>query len=311
MAVLVGTFIPGSESWEAARTNGVGGSEVAPILGLSPFESRFSLWHRKAGTIGPAEESPEMEWGTRLEAAVAAKFLDEHPEFDGSLHPGATWCHEDRPWQIASPDRLLCDAMSSRTKTAPGELRALLEVKTARESWEWGEPGTDQIPIHYRCQVLWYLDTFGLDTAYVAVLISGSDYREYVVRYEAAEAAELRAAAELFLDELKRGRLPDIDQHSATYQAIRELHPDIDPLDVELDEDTALRFVVARARLSESEEIAQLAKNRVADLMGNARRATWDGHVIATRQAKGDGRPYVVAGRKLPSVELPTRKDAA
>ena len=51
--VLIGTFSPGSEEWLAARADGLGGSEVAAVLGLSPFESRFSLWHRKAGRVGP------------------------------------------------------------------------------------------------------------------------------------------------------------------------------------------------------------------------------------------------------------------
>ena len=79
-AVALGQWPPGSPEWHAARAAGIGGSEVAPILGLSPFESRFSLWHRKAGRIAPVDVSPEMEWGTRLEPAIAQKFRETHPE---------------------------------------------------------------------------------------------------------------------------------------------------------------------------------------------------------------------------------------
>jgi len=81
-ATVLGRWEPGSPEWHAARAHGVGGSEVAAIVGCSPFESRFSLWHRKAALVGPVDETPEMEWGRRLEPAIAAKFMDEHPNHD-------------------------------------------------------------------------------------------------------------------------------------------------------------------------------------------------------------------------------------
>jgi putative phage-type endonuclease len=295
---VLGRWEPGSDEWHAARTHGVGGSEIAPILGISPFESRFSLWHRKAGRIAPIDDSPEMEWGRRLEPAILQKYRDEHPHQSFDLQ-GYTFTHPDRPWQIANPDLYGDD---------------LVEAKCSRDSVGWGEPGTDEIPIYYRTQVLWYMDTLGRDRATVAVLIGGNDYREYVVAYDPVEAAELRAAAEAFLGSLERHERPDIDEHSATYQVIKELHPDIDGTDVEIDADLAARFVTARAAAQTATAAEQLAKNLLADAMGTARRAMWEGYSIATRQARGDGLPYLVAGRKLPDpTELPTTptKEAA
>ncbi len=285
-AVALGQWPPGSPEWHAARAAGIGGSEVAPILGLSPFESRFSLWHRKAGRIAPVDVSPEMEWGTRLEPAIARKFMDEHPElaFDRT---GVTFAHEDRPWQIANPD-LYGDA--------------LVECKCSRDGLGWGEPGTDQIPIYYRAQVLWYCDVLDAPGAHVALLVGGNDYREYWVDHDPAEAAELRQHAEAFLASLETGVRPDIDEHTATYQAVRELHPDIDGTDVEVDDELAARFTLARRQLATATEAEQYARNLIADAMGTARRATWEGKAIATRQARGDGLPYVVAGRRLPDL---------
>lgn len=300
-AELVGKFTPGSPEWLAARAHGLGGSEIAAVLGMSPFESRYSLWHRKANMIGPVAESPEMEWGTRLEDAVARKFADENTD----LHvlPEGTYRNIDRPWQIANPDRL-CWLKELGVSEDP---ISLLEVKTSPFGDNWGAE-TDAVPMHVRCQVLWYLDTFGLKVAHVAVLISGLEYRQYVVTHDQADAQVLRDAAVEFLDTLAAGTPPPIDDHKATYDAVREMHPDIEPVSHELSDEAALDFLRARSVLRDAEAVERQAKSSIADEMGSAHTAWWRGFKIATRQARGDGLPYVVTAKNLPD---PNAEDAA
>lgn len=279
-AVHVGTFEPGSVEWHAARARGLGGSEIAAVLGLSPFESRFSLWHRKGGAIGPVDLNDEMEWGTRLEPAVLGKWADNHPGSNLITQPG-TFARDG--WMIANPDGL--------TRTA------VVEAKTSPFGDGWTP---DTPPIHVRIQALWYLGVLGYDTAHIAVLIGGHDYREYDIAFDADEFDLLAQAGAEFMGTLERNERPDIDEHGATYQAIRELHPDIDPTEVELSNATARRYLIARRQLATATDLEQHARSLVADEMGNAQRAVWDGHTIARRQARGDGTPYVVAGRNLP-----------
>lgn len=292
-AELIGTFAPGSPEWHAARAHGLGGSEIAAVLGLSPFESRYSLWHRKAGIIGPVTESPEMEWGTRLEAAVCDKYRDVH-ELGGLIQKAGTYRHIDRPWQIANPDRLISDL--------DGHVVYLVEAKTSPFGDKWGDPETDEVPVHVRAQVLWYLDTLGLKEGHVAVLISGLDYREYVVEYDADEAKLLRDSAEEFLATIDAGTPPPIDDHDATYQAVREMHPDIEPVSHELSDPVARDFLAARIELAAAKKVEQHARSAVADEMGNAHTAFWQGSKIATRQARGDGLPYLVTAKNLPNL---------
>jgi len=159
--------------------------------------------------------------------------------------------------------------------------------------------------------VLWYGDVLGADRLDLAVLVGGCDYREYTVWYDEAEALELRAAAEQFLQSIAEHQRPDIDAHGATYQAIRELHPEIDGTDVELPNELARRFIAARQLLARATEHEQQARSEIADVMGTAKRARWDDHTVATRQARGDGTPYVVAGRKLPDVTASSERTAA
>ena len=181
--ILLGREVHQSPEWHALRSNGIGGSEVAAIIGKSPYESRFGLWHRKRGIIGEQTANAAMSWGTRLEPVICDVFAERHDMLD--LVEAGTYRNDERPWQLANVDRLLYD-----DEFLPDPV-GILEVKTASafDSWEWGKAGTEDVPPYYRAQVMWYLDTLGLSTAWLAVLIGGSDYREYQIAYDPADAA--------------------------------------------------------------------------------------------------------------------------
>ena len=49
-ADLVTTAAAGTPEWHASRTRALGGSEIAAVVGLSPWQSAFGLWHLKRGT---------------------------------------------------------------------------------------------------------------------------------------------------------------------------------------------------------------------------------------------------------------------
>lgn len=281
-AALVGTWPVGSPEWHAARRSGLGGSEIAAVMGLSPYESRFSLWHRKSGALGDVAQNDEMYWGTALEPVIAAEFCLRHPDL--TLMPSGLWRNHRRSYQLATPDGIF-------------SADELLEVKTARYDDGWGTPGSDEIPVHYRAQVQWYLDCLGAQRCHVAVLITGSDYREYLVEYDQADAVTMRAAAEEFMATLLVGQRPDIDAHSATYAAVRELHPDIEPHSVELPAPVALAYLDALAAAKDADAAKREASARVIDAMGNAHKATHLGAVIATRAVRGECAPHLRAAK--------------
>jgi putative phage-type endonuclease len=280
--VVLGQFVTGSPEWHAARRWGVGGSEIAAVMGLSPYESAFSLWHRKQGLVSPVEENPQMYWGTRLEPSICAEFALRHPE--RPVVPSATFAGRGRPWQIANPDRLIL----KRELDYPVEL---LEAKTARDDEGWGEECTDDIPVHYRAQCIWYLDVFGLTTCRVAVLIAGSDYREYVVTYNEPEALLLRKAGEAFARTVRNNIRPAIDGHSATYQAIRELPDGQDDYDVEISPELRDRFHAAQDASWAAEDELTECKSRLLDAIGTGKRANVDAVRVATRTVR-NGRTY-------------------
>ncbi len=305
-ASLVGFFTPGSPEWHTARAHGIGGSEVAAVLGLSPWESRFSLWHRKQGRASDVIVNEQMEWGNRLEDAVCQKFSETHPEYHGCTT--GTWAHDERPWQIANPDRLLYPP-DAGVGALPG---ALLEAKTARYADGWGADGTDIIPVYYRSQTLWYLDVLALPVAHVAVLIGGSDYREYELGAEPDEQAWIREQVAAFLTSIIRDERPDIDAHSATYTVLREQHPDIDGTDVEIPMPLALAYQDALAAAEQADAQKAQQASLVLDAIGGGRRAVTPlGERIAMRvPGRGTNPPYLKATPTAKTSPTSVRKAA-
>lgn len=284
---------PGSPEWLRLMT----ASKVAAVIGVSPWESRFSLWHRLAGQLEAKPSTAGTRRGHYLEDGVAAYLGDQHP----GLRFGrtGTWVNKARDWQSATPDRI---ARAGRTAVA------VVEVKTAADDAEWGPDGTDQIPPYYRAQVVWQMDTLGLPAAYVGALLPRLQLRAYTIDYDRAEAEWLRAQARMFLNSLPGGSaeaVPDIDGHDATYAAVRQLHPDIDDRDVEVPTGLAAAYCAAVSGLRAAEDEHALRRAQLADLMGDAKTALWVddvnvAHRIAGRQAKGTGTPFVKAASKLP-----------
>jgi putative phage-type endonuclease len=296
-AVPLPNFEPGSPEWMTRMT----ASKVAAVLGLSPWESRFSLWHRMAGLVPAQEETDQTRRGHYLEDAVSDWFEDQHPEF--GVHRGRAWQHADRDWQAASPDRLLSDWSTDPFCESP---IAVLEIKTTADGDEWGVAGSDEIPPYYRAQVVWQLDTLGLSTAYVAVLLPRLEFREYRIDYNADEAAYIRAEARAFLDTLPGGpneQRPDLDAHSATYVAVKALNPDIDGTDVDVPHWLARDYCKAVRDLRAATKAHDYWRTVLADHMQTAKRARYGDKTIADRRSRNGNDPYLQAASKLPEIE--------
>ncbi|MEU0808741.1 lambda-exonuclease family protein [Streptomyces sp. NPDC005970] len=309
-AEFLGYFEPGSPEWHAARADGIGGSEIAAVLGVSPHESRFSLWHRKKGLVAPVEETDVMYWGKIHEPNICAEYAKRHP--DQLVTTSGTYRALGRPWHIANPDRLLlpvcgcglhrpnccdpddCGPCCEDCPTCPTQgVRPVevLEAKTSRDDEGWGEEYTDQIPIHYKAQCRWYLAALGAPRCRVAVLIAGSEYREYMVEPDPVDTSLMLGQGQAFIESLRDDIRPDIDGHTATYQAIRELPEGLDDIDVEIPTALRDRFHTAQDAAWAADDELTACKGLLLDHIGTGRRAVCERERIATRTVR-DGRTY-------------------
>lgn len=290
---------PEHPEWFEARRAGVTASEIAAVLGLSPWESPFSLYWRKRGVLGPPDDNDGMRWGRRLEPVVLEHFEECHPDLIVT-RPGLL-AHRDRPWQMASLDGL---ALSKFYDSGPV---AVVEAKTT-ESWEsWGAELSDEIPSYYRAQVLWQMDVAGVEEAWVPVA-KGRQYREYVVFYDEADCKFMREQAEEFLERLRTGNLPDVDGAPATIDTLRRLNPQpLDDEEVRVPETVAQVYRRAVRNHRKAEDRKRLLEARLRQRMGRARVAVDpDGEKVATRSiypVKEHVRPACTVDKLSPAKE--------
>lgn len=282
-ADLVGKFEHGSDEWHDARARGIGGSEVGTICGLNRWESPYTLWAKKTGRIPSSiAQSEAMEWGNRLEPVILEKFADEHPELDVLLNVG-TWSHPDRSWQIANPDALYVTKEGSY---------GIVEVKTAQFEDDWSEG----VPRYYETQVQWYLQTLGLEKAYVVALFHGNRYKEFEVIASAIAQDAALEQVEAFREFLLTDEEPAYDGSLSTYNSVRAVHPEIEDAEVELGY-LGEQFFLLDAKYKEAETELTKLKAHILGAMGNAKRGLVHGEWTFSRSARGSGTPFLTIKR--------------
>lgn len=158
------------------RSKYIGGSDVAAVLGLSPYKTPYGLWAEKKGLIpNTVLNEGAVEWGYRLEAPIAEKFADTNNCRISNRHRVAY--HSVYKYMRGEIDFHIVKGMGD-----PG----ILEVKTAGAflSHQWSADDGDEVPIQYWCQVQYYMGLFGRDYCVIAALIGGQDYREYIIDFD-------------------------------------------------------------------------------------------------------------------------------
>lgn len=67
--------------WLQQRTHGIGGSDVAAIMGISKYKSAYALYMEKVGLLQPEDisDKPAVHWGCVLEPIVGEEYKKNHP----------------------------------------------------------------------------------------------------------------------------------------------------------------------------------------------------------------------------------------
>ena len=201
------------------------------------------------------------------------------PEYEVFLT--GTWQHPEYEFMLANPD-----ALAKHRET--GEW-IIVEIKTSRGSW-------GETPPHYAAQVLHYMTVLNLERS-VIVAVAGWNYEERWVDFDDFEADAQLAAASRFWNHLQNVEKPEWDGSKATYEAVRYMHPDIENDEVDLEEFGQV-LLSASENFRKSETALNEIKSVVLDRMGTAKYGyvMRDGKkwVIAQRQARGQGKPWLV-----------------
>lgn len=261
------------------RSKFIGGSDAAAILGVSKWKTPFQLYQEKIGAL--VEESNPgrdrvLSRGKRLEPIVVEMLVDEL-QADG--HDVKILARNERYTDAAHPF-LACE-LDLEMRIDGEEVNG--EIKTVHPfaAKEWGEEGTDEIPIYYAAQVMHGLMIVPRRRTIVAALIGADDLRVHFVERDDETISAIRA------------------REIAFWQRVQDRNPPepTDPVDVkwlyqrdggttaEADGDMAIqcqRIKDLKAQAKNLDGQIELLSAHVKARMGNAATLLYRGQPLAT-----------------------------
>ncbi len=202
-------------AWLKARSQYIGASDAASILGENPWSSPMDVYASKLGIDEDESQSEPAYWGLALEPILLEEFqrrTSRHTEAWGEL-----LVSKERPWQSCTMDGVqVIPATVSRLGDRGG-----VEVKCTRLSWNWDEG----IPPYVQAQIQHQYAVTGFDVISVVVLFNGNAFfQKDVPRDE--EYIEFLNAKELeFWNRLQAFEPPDPDESDSCKQALARLYP--------------------------------------------------------------------------------------
>jgi putative phage-type endonuclease len=159
-----------NESQKLQRKKGLGGSDIAAILGVSPYKTAVDVYIDKTTPIENENNinvhSP-LYWGHQHETPILKAYEIETGNLVSTID---TVYDKENDFLFANVDGV--------TKNK----KVIVEAKTSALKKEWGEEGTNQIPKHYLCQVAHYASILDAEYVDIPVLFFGNTFCLY--KYE-------------------------------------------------------------------------------------------------------------------------------
>jgi len=259
------------EQWLERRRRGIGGSDAAAILGVSPFANAIDVWRDKLNLAGPREVNEQMWWGSALEPVILQRYAMKSGH--QIYRPGLIE-HPKHGCLLGTPDAIVADQ------------KVGVEAKTARTAEGWGDPGTDQVPHPYLVQCLHYMAVADFPAWDLAVLIGASDFRVYRIHRDLELEAEILERLVAWWERhVVHGEQPELDGSESARRFVHDRYPhDVHPLTPAPPEAARWAERLTRARtaygIAEAEKMAceTNLKSLIGDaqgLQGEGWRATW------------------------------------
>ena len=222
---------PTREAWLAGRAAGeypLGASEIAAVLGISPWSSPWDLWQRRRGAAKQAD-APAMRRGRISERMVLSLYAQ-----DTGLHacaPAAVWSpgresicvvHGAEDWMRWSPDALVFDR---EWGGAEGKTAIRYEGWESGQIAAWTDGCEEMAPPYYAVQCYWALEVSGLPWIDLVALLP---YYE-LVRVRIHRDAEIQEAITVQVRSwrerhLVHGEPPPVDGSSACTRYLAARH---------------------------------------------------------------------------------------
>lgn len=250
--------ITNEADWLSWRTQDVTSTESAALFGLSPYMTRFELWHRKRERfVEQMTDTPRLKWGRRLQDAIAVGVA------------------EDMGWQARRLDVYMRDEQDRIGSSfdfeavCPKRGRGLMEIKNVdrfvfAEAWDEAEG-----PRHIELQVQHEMEVADLPWCALVALVGGNEAKVIVRERDLAIGRRVRAEVREFWRSVEANEPPSPD-YQMDAEFIATLYGKADT-GLTIDADDSLQNLIAHYhRLGEADGQRKALKAQILERIGTA-----------------------------------------
>lgn len=268
------------QHWLQLRTQDITSTESAALFGMSPYTTRFELWHAKrSGAVPAFQTNDRMKWGNRLEAAIAHGIADEK---NWTISPLKEYMRDPAARMGSSFDFVI---------TSLGE-PVHLEIKNVdylafRDGWvDEGDGFGIQAPEHIEMQVQHQMAVSGFKRAFIGAFIGGNRF-EIIERQRDDEViAAIRHRVAEFWRTVDDGQEPPpvMPEDAAAVIRLNQYAKPGKILDASADENIAAlvdEYKAAAAAEKEAEEDKKRAQALLFAAIGDAEKVLLPGWTIS------------------------------
>ncbi|GAA0531295.1 hypothetical protein GCM10009097_55900 [Pigmentiphaga daeguensis] len=254
------------------RTKLIGGSDVAGILGISPWRTPLDVYLDK---VQPRADQPDQN-----KARLFARGKRMEPYVIDLLAEEAGLQIVGRGNRYIDPEHGFL-AAEIDAETSAGDN---VEIKTVSpfKAKEWGEQQSDEVPLHYAAQAMHGLMVTGRGRCIFGVLIGADDFRIYEVRRDEPTIAGIRAKEVEFWERVQR---LDPPEPTTATDVMRLYGQGDDAVAIEADDQAETEWLRLKSITEDLKRLGDQAdqlKESLQVRMGNATHLTLRGAVIAT-----------------------------
>lgn len=280
---LIDTKKLNQEQWLDVRKQGIGSSDAAAALGLSPYKSQLELWMEKTGKDfdlkqpDPDDTTEPVFWGNILEPIVAASYTKQTGRKVRKVN--AVLQHPEHEFMLANLDREVLGQKDVQ----------ILECKTAGQ---WGaRHWQDGVPQYVELQVQHQLAVTGKQAADVAVLICGQKLEVYRVNRDDALIAKLIELEARFWHYVQTDTPPPADGSQSSAMALRALYPQDNGIELDLSQDTKISNVFSdllevRSLSDKYKALEESYRQQLQEVMGDATFAKFENGSVSWKKSK-------------------------
>jgi putative phage-type endonuclease len=272
MVTKVSTTKMSREEWLQRRSNTIGGSDAAALLGLNNYASPYSLWCEKTGKVVPEDISDKeaVRLGNDLEDYVAKRWMEATGK---KVRKDNHMIYNDQyPFAHANIDRAVV-----------GE-NAGLECKTT-SSWEILQQCRDgQFPATWYAQMTHYMMITGAEKWYLGVLVLGKGFYDFEITRDEAEIEALANAEREFWDYVTNNVAPPLDGTEATQGALKTILADSSPgqaVDLTGVSMHLSLYMTLKEKIKELESELSEHQAHIMQYMGTAEKGTFDNSTVS------------------------------